>query len=213
MNAIRIVIVDDHPVFRLGLAALLASLPGLDLAGQAADATEALQVIGELQPALVLMDLQLPGASGITVTEQIRLRYPQTAVLMLTMHETDDAVLGALRAGASGYVLKGASPEELERAIRVTADGGTVFSAGAGARVRSLLSSASPPLSRAAFPGLTPREADILEHVARGDANHVIARSLRLSTKTIANNVSNILVKLSAGDRAELIRRAREAGL
>jgi DNA-binding NarL/FixJ family response regulator len=211
MSAIRVVIVDDHPVFRLGLAALLSSLPGLELAGSATGVAEAIRVVAEQEPDVVLMDLQLPDDSGVVATRRIRQNHPGVAVVMLTMNESGDAVRQSIRAGACGYILKGADPDELERAIRVAAAGGTVLSGAAGDRVRSLLCAAGPadePLA-----GLTARETGIVGMVAAGHANHTIARALGLSRKTVANNLSTIIAKLGVPDRAAVIALAREAGL
>ena len=212
MNAIRVVVVDDHPVFRLGLTALLSSLPGIELAGSAVDAAGAVRTVVEQHPDVVLMDIQLPGGSGITATRELRRSCPQAAVVMLTMHESGDAVLQSVRAGARGYLLKGAGPDELERAIRTAAAGGTVFGAAAAERVRELL---APDLDAgpAPLPGLTARETQIVDRVAAGQPNHAVARALGLSSKTVANNLSAILVKLAVPDRAALIALARRAGL
>lgn len=212
MTAVRVVIVDDHPVFRLGLTALLSSLPGVELVGAAVDAVEALRLVGEHRPEVVLMDIQLPGGSGIAATRRIRQDHPGTAVLMLTMHESAEAVRQSVRAGAAGYLLKGADPDELERAIRTAATGGTVFSAVAAERIRELLAPA-PEAVRRPLPGLTARETEIVHLVAAGQANQAIGRTLGLSSKTVANNLSTILVKLAVPDRAAVIALAREAGL
>ena len=212
MSAIRVVVVDDHPVFRLGLSALLSSLPGVELAGAAVDAAEAVRTVVEQHPDVVLMDIQLPGGSGIAATRHLRRDCPQAAVIMLTMHESSEAVLQSVRAGARGYLLKGAGPDELERAIRTVAAGGTVFGAAAAERVRELLApdrDAGPgPL-----PGLTVRETEIVNLVAAGHPNHAIGRALGLSSKTVANNLSAVLVKLAVPDRAAVIALARRAGL
>jgi DNA-binding NarL/FixJ family response regulator len=212
MSPVRVVIVDDHPVFRLGLSALLSSLPGIELAGAAVDAAEAVRTVVEQRPDVVLMDVQLPGGSGIAATRQIRRDCPASAVIMLTMHESSDAVLQSVRAGASGYLLKGADPDELERAIRTVAAGGTVFGAAAAERVRELLDPARDA-GPEALPGLTARETQIVNLVAAGHGNHAVARALGLSSKTVANNLSAILVKLAVPDRAAVIALARRAGL
>ena len=212
MTALRVVIVDDHPVFRMGLAALLGSLPGIELAGAAVDAADAVRTVTEHQPHVVLMDLYLPDESGIVATRRIRREHPGTAVVMLTMSESATAVRESLRAGAAGYVLKDAGPDELERAIRVAAGGGTVLSGPAGDRLRALLTPAGPD-SDGPLPALTARERAVVDLVAAGHGNQAIARRLGLSSKTVANNVSALLTKLGVADRAALTALGREAGL
>jgi DNA-binding NarL/FixJ family response regulator len=201
----RVLIVDDHPVFRDGLAGLLATLPDVTLAASVGSAEEALALVRADPPDVVLMDLNLPGASGVEATRQVLAAAPGTAVLVVTMVDDDDSVLAALRGGARGYVLKGASSGEISAAIRTVAEGGAVFGAG----IASRLVSAQPTAPRAVAGELTARERDVLELLADGASNKQIARSLELSLKTVQNHVSRILDKLQAADRTQAALRAR----
>lgn len=208
---ISVVIVDDHPVYRDGLAALLDVLPGLEVVGRAADGTEAVELVTELRPDVVVMDLQMPKMNGIEATRSITADLPGTAVLVLTMGEDDGTVLAALRAGARGYLRKGAEQDEIVRAITTVHAGGVVFGASLASRIAEVLSPPTRP--ERPFPELTERETEVLDLVAAGRNNAQIAAALYLSPKTVRNNVSNILAKLRATDRAEVIIRARDAGL
>jgi DNA-binding NarL/FixJ family response regulator len=208
---IRVLIADDHPLFRDGLAALLRAGPGTELAAAASAGLEAVELARETQPDVVLMDLRMPGLTGIEATRRIIEDNPRVAVVVLTMLEDDDSVFAALRAGARGYLLKGADQAEIRRAVHAAACGQAIFDSGLAARVLAFFShDTSPPT---VFPQLTERERQILELVAQGRSNTVIASRLHLSQKTIRNNVSNILLKLHVADRAEAIVRARDAGL
>jgi DNA-binding NarL/FixJ family response regulator len=198
-----VLIVDDHPVFRDGLAGLLATLPDLSIVGSVGTAEEALAAVRETPPDVVLMDLNLPSASGVEATRQLLEVAPNTAVLVVTMVDDDDSVVAALRAGARGYVLKGAAAGEISAAIRSVAAGVAVFGAGIASRL------AQPPTARAADPDLTPRERQVLELLADGASNKQIARTLNLSLKTVQNHVSRILDKLQAADRTQAALRAR----
>ena len=212
MSDIRIVIVDDHPIFRLGLAAALESLGGLTVVGRASSEAEAVAVVDRERPDVVVMDLDLGGGSGVEATRAITARHPGVAVLVVTMLADDDSLFASLRAGARGYVLKGADHEDVERAVRAVARGEVLFGAEIASRAISLVSGGStrPPT---AFPELTDREAEVLDLVARGYDNATIARRLVLSNKTIRNYVSGILAKLHAPDRSGLIVMARRAGM
>jgi DNA-binding NarL/FixJ family response regulator len=208
----RVVVAEDHPVFRDGLRALLASLPDVDLVGEAEDGEAAVELAVELRPDLVLMDLAMPRRNGIEATRAITARCPETAVLVLTMLADDDSVFGAMRAGARGYLLKDADREGLARAIDAVRHGGAIFGAGVARRVQAFF--AAGPTGRAApFPELTEREREVLDLIARGHANAEIARRLGITIKTVRNHVSNVLDKLMVADRYEAIVRAREAGL
>jgi len=209
---IRVLIADDHPVFRDGLACLLRAAQDTELAGAAATGTEAVEMAGQAKPDVVVMDLNMPELNGIEATRRIVAESPQIAVVVLTMFEDDDSVFAALRAGARGYLLKGADQEQIRRAVRAAAAGEAIFGAELAARVLaySALRPSAPP---AVFPQLTDREREVLELVARGQSNTAIAARLYLSQKTIRNNVSNILMKLQVADRAQAIVLAREAGL
>jgi DNA-binding NarL/FixJ family response regulator len=209
---IRVLIADDHAGFRAGLAALLATQPGVRLVGEASDGAEAVAMAIELQPDVVLMDLGMPGIDGVTATRRIRETSPHIAVLVLTMVAGNDAVFDALRAGARGYLLKGADRAELTRAIEAVAAGEAIF----GPEVaRRLMQHFATPIAVAAspFPQLSEREREILLLIARGLANQHIADRLGIAPKTVRNHVSNIFAKLEVRDRAEAVVRAREAGL
>ena len=213
MEPIRLLIADDHPFFRDGLRVLLEATPEMAVVGEAADGDAVIALAERLQPDVILMDLKRPGANGIEATRRILAASPHVAVLVVTMYEDDDSVFAALRAGARGYLLKGADEEELLRAIRGVARGEAIF--GPVIARRLLRFFAAPALSAPppAFPQLTEREREILALVARGCPNLDIAGRLFLSPKTVRNHVSNILSKLQVADRAGAIVRAREAGL
>lgn len=209
---LRIVVADDHPVYRDGLAMLLGSVPGLAVVGTAADGESAVGLVLDEQPDVVVMDVQMPGIDGIEATRRITTASPSVGVVVLTMSEDDGTVFSAVRAGARGYLLKGADQEEVVRAITTVAHGGAVFGAALARRISDFFS-AGPAGPEAAFPQLTAREREVLELVAAGRSNAQIAASLYLSPKTVRNNVSNVLAKLQVTDRAQAIVRAREAGL
>jgi len=209
---VRVLIADDHPVFRDGLASLLATQPDVEVVGTAADGAEAVRLSAELAPDVVVMDLQMPGMNGIEATRAIAEAQPDVRVLVFTMGEEDGTVLSAMRAGARGYLVKGAGQDEVARAISTVHAGGLVFGSSLALRIADLLSGAAAP-DRSAFPQLTERELEILDLIAAGRNNAQIASALYLAPKTVRNNVSNILAKLQATDRAEAIIRARDAGL
>ena len=210
MDAIRILIADDHPVFRYGLRALLAAEPGLTVVGEAATCDEALALAEQLQPDVVLMDLNMPGGNGIEATRHIRQSSPRSAILIVTMFD-DDSVFAAMRAGARGYVLKGAQGEETIRAIRAVAHGEAIFSPPIAARLIDAF--AAPAAARQPFPELSARERAVLALMAQGYTNDAIAQRLSLSPKTVRNYVSSIFSKLGVNDRAGAIIRARDHGL
>jgi len=209
---IRVLIADDHPLFRDGLAALLGAAQDTELAGVATTGEEAVEMARLTQPDVVLMDLRMPELNGIEATRRIVAGSPRIAVVVLTMFDDDDSVFAALRAGAHGYLLKGADHEQIGRAVRAAAAGEAIFCAGLAARVLAYFA-AEDSAAPAVFPQLTCREREVLELVAQGRSNTVIAAQVQLSQKTIRNNVSNILVKLQVADRAQAIVRARDAGL
>lgn len=204
----RVLIVDDHPVFRDGLAGLLATLADVTVAGSVGTAEDALEAIKGAAPDVVLMDLNLPGMSGVDATREVTARHPDVAVLVVTMVDDDDTVVAAMRAGARGYVLKGATGAELGAAIRAVAAGGAVFGAAIANRLVNAPTSAAAPTDPAVA-DLTPREREVLAMLADGASNKQIARTLGLSLKTVQNHVSRILDKLQATDRTQAALRAR----
>ena len=208
---IRILIADDHAAFRSGLSALLRTQPGFLLTGEAQTGVEAVEMALELQPDVVIMDLNMPGLDGISATRQIVDASPHIAVLVLTMADDDAALFDAVRAGARGYVLKGADRGELSRAIRAVASGEAIFGPDVARRLMAFFAEA--PRAAAAFPELSVREREVLELVARGLSNQQIVDRLVISPKTVRNHVSNIFSKLRVRDRAAAIVRAREAGM
>jgi DNA-binding NarL/FixJ family response regulator len=212
MTDIRVVVVDDHQIVRDGLVALLGALDGVEVAGTAADGRDALHVVDETRPDVVVMDIQMPQLDGIEATRRITARHEGVRVVMLTMNEDDDPVLGAIRAGASGYLLKGSGAEEVLNAVRAAHAGGMVFGASLATRVAGLFA-AGPAPTPVAFPELTDRERTVLDLLAAGRSNDAIAREIYVSGKTVRNIVSSIYTKLHAPDRAAAIIKAREAGL
>jgi DNA-binding NarL/FixJ family response regulator len=210
---LRVVVVDDHPMYRDGLVMTLRAARDFDPVGEAADGESALRLTAALQPDLVLMDLRLPGMSGIEATRRLVEADPSVRVVVVSMVEDDDSIFAAMRAGASGYLLKGADRDELLSALRAVSVGEVIFGAAIARRVLGFFAGRSPSAAAAAFPDLTSRELEILERIARGAANPVIARDLGLSEKTVRNHVSTILNKLQVADRGAAIARARDAGL
>jgi DNA-binding NarL/FixJ family response regulator len=213
METIRILIADDQLITRQGLRTLLAATPGIEVIGEAANGAEVIELAANLQPDVILMDLKMPGINGIEATRRIHRTSPHIALLVVTMFADDTSVFPAIRAGASGYLLKDADQAELVRAIQTVAAGGVIFSPGIARRVLQYL--AEPPSNAPpqAFDELTPREHEILELIARGYRNAEIAEQLVLSPKTVSNHVSNVLLKLQAADRTQLMLLALEAGL
>jgi DNA-binding NarL/FixJ family response regulator len=210
MEPLRILIADDHPVFRDGMRALIASLPELEAVGAATTGDEAIALAATLQPDVILMDLKMPGVGGIAATRQILDTSPHIRILIVTMFEDDESVFAALRAGARGYILKGANPNEIVRAIGAVGAGEAIFSPAIAQR---LLDFFAAPRPAAILPELTDREREILTLIVQGQTNQAIATQLVLSLKTVRNYVSNIFSKLQVADRAEAILRARDAGL
>jgi DNA-binding NarL/FixJ family response regulator len=208
---IRVVLADDHPVVRAGLEALLTSLPGIEVVGVASNGREAVREVITVRPDVAVLDLQMPELDGFAATRELTRSAPEVAVLVLTMFEDDDSVFAAMRAGARGYVVKGAEQEEIARAIRAVAAGEAIFGPGVARRVLSFFS--APPPAAEPFPELTTRERQILDLLAAGLSNTAIADRLDLASKTVANNVSTIFTKLGIADRATAIIQARNAGL
>jgi len=213
-STIRIVVVDDHRIFRDGLLALLAAAPDTDVVGDAGSGEEALEVIAATLPDVVLMDIAMPGMSGLEAVRHVHHDHPDVSIVMLTMLDDDDSLFAAMCAGARGYLLKGADTDEVLKTVRAVAAGDALFGAAMAERLTGLFRHAEGRgLTVAPFPQLTDREREILALVAEGRDNASIARTLYISTKTVSNNVSNILTKLGLADRPQAIVAAREAGL
>ena len=210
---IRIVIADDHPLFRSGLRVLLESVADTEVVGEAANGDEAVAAAAELRPDVLVMDISMPGLNGIDATRRIVDGPSDARVLVMTMHEEDEAVFAAIRAGARGYILKGAGQEETLRAIRSVAHGEAIFGARVAADLTRFLTTHAPAAPGLAFPQLTEREVEILELLAERRTNAEIAAQLYLSQKTVRNYVSAIFAKLQVADRAEAGLVARAAGL
>ena len=213
MERIRILIADDHPVFRYGLRALLAAEPTTEVIGEATTGEEAIAKASSLQPDVILMDLNMPGINGIEATRRILEMTPHMSILVLTMFDDDDSIFAAMRAGARGYLLKGAEGEETMRAIQAVSSGEAIFSPAIARKLMQYFGARRPTAPPQAFPELTEREREILTLIAQGYTNAAIAEKLVLSPKTVRNHVSNIFSKLQVADRAEAIIRARDAGL
>jgi len=208
---LRVVVADDHPMVRYGIAAVLGGVDRVDLVGEAADGDELLAVVRRERPDVVLTDLSMPGRSGMEAIRLLMAEDPQLPVLVLTMHADDESVFAALRAGARGYLIKGADGTELVRAIETVAAGDAVYGAAVAGRIVALLSESRAPA--VAFPDLTDRERQVLDLLASGLRNHAIAQRLGLSEKTVRNHVSSVLLKLQVPDRTAAAIKAREAGL
>ncbi len=208
---LRVVIADDHPVVRDGLSALLASVPSVVVAGVAGSGREAVQAAVTLRPDVLVMDIQMPELNGVAAAAEIARAAPGVAVLMLTMFDDDDSVFAAMRAGARGYVLKGAQQDEIVRAIHSVAAGEAIFGPGIARRVLGLVS--APPPAAVPFEELTSRERDVLDLIAAGVRNAEIARQMSIAPKTVANHISAIFNKLQVADRSQAIVLARDAGL
>ena len=211
---VRVVVVDDHAIVRDGLVALLGALDGISVVGSAADGRAALHVVASSEPDVVIMDIQMPELDGIEATRFITGRHPSVRVVMLTMNEDDETVLAAIRAGASGYLLKGSGADEVLTAVRAAAAGGMVFGAALAGRVAAYFSGVRAPAPETAdpFPDLTDREREVLELLASGASNDAIARATYVSDKTVRNTISSIYTKLHATGRGDAIVKAREAG-
>jgi DNA-binding NarL/FixJ family response regulator len=216
METIRILIADDHPLFRDGLRVLLESVPDMQVIGEAATGEQAASQAATLRPDLILMDIKMPGINGLEATRRILQTNSHIRILMLTMFEDDESVFAAVRAGARGYLLKGAVQEETLRAIRAVASGEAIFGPAIAERLMQYFSSMRPAGTSGPaqyFPELTEREYEILALIAQRKSNADIAAQLVLSPKTVRNHVSNILSKLQVADRAEAMRAAWAAGL
>jgi DNA-binding NarL/FixJ family response regulator len=213
MDTIRILIADDQTITRSGLQSLLATQEGLEIVGEAKNGEEAIELATLLEPDVILMDLRMPSINGIEATRRIHRTSPHIGILVVTVFEDDTSVFPAIRAGARGYLLKNTEQDELLRAIRTVANGGAIFSPGIAQRVLGYLNPPESAAPKNAFDELTAREQGILEFIAQGKTNGEIAETLGLSPKTVSNNISNVLVKVQATDRAKLMLMALEAGM
>lgn len=209
---IRLMVVDDHTLFRQGLSAVLGAADDIEVVGEASNGEEAVARAAELMPSLILMDIQMPELNGIEATRRIAASDPEVGVIVLTMFEDDDSVFAAMRAGARGYILKGADQAELLRAVRAVAAGEALFGPSIARRLITFFASGERERVRP-FPELTDREREVLALVASGSSNSDIARKLVVSQKTVRNHISNIFNKLAVADRSQAIVRARQAGL
>lgn len=210
---IRILIVDDHPIFRDGLRALLSSLTEFEVVGEAADGGDAIDKAQRLQPDIIFMDLKMPRLDGLQAIRQISQIDPHIGIIVVTMFDNDQAIFSALKAGARGYVIKDTSQAEFVQAIRVVAGGGVMLGAALAERVQDYFAALAPKRDRLIFPELTDREREVLGLIARGLSNAHITAQLGVSPKTIRNHITNIFDKLQVVTRAEAIVRARDAGL
>jgi DNA-binding NarL/FixJ family response regulator len=217
VDPLRILVADDHPLFRGGLRALLGAVPETELAGEATTGEEAVALAAELQPDVIVMDLQMPGVSGVEATRRVLDTSPHVGVLIVTMFEDDYSVFAAMRAGAKGYVLKDTDEEDILHAIRAVGRGEAIFSPAVARRIIDFFTGVQAGAERdvppRTFPELTAREREVLDLIAQGLSNPEIAARLYLSPKTVRNHVSNIFAKLQVADRAQAIVRARRAGL
>jgi DNA-binding NarL/FixJ family response regulator len=212
-RTIRVLIADDHAVYRWGLHTLLGSEADMEAVGEAATGKEVVERAAELRPDVILMDIQMPQINGIEATRRILDADPHIGVVVLTMFEDDDSVFSAMRAGARGYVLKGAHPSEILKVVRAVADGEAHFGPEIARRLMDFFSAPRPASPEETFPELTSREREILDLIAQGHSNAKIAARLFLSPRTVSNHISHIFTKLQVADRAHAIIRAREAGL
>jgi DNA-binding NarL/FixJ family response regulator len=212
-DRVGVLLADDHPLYRRGLRQLLDSLESVTVLGEVEDGAAAVAAAQELQPDVVVMDLNMPGMDGVEATRRVVAASPHIGVLVVTMHDDDDSVFAAMRAGARGYLLKGADAAEIARAVQAVAGGEAIFGPSVARRVLEWFAAPRPAAMTAVFPELTEREHEVLDLIAAGRSNPDIAATLVLSPKTVRNHVSNIFTKLQVADRAEAIVLAREAGL
>jgi DNA-binding NarL/FixJ family response regulator len=216
-DTIRLLVADDHALFREGLQALFSAVPGIEVVGEAATGDEALSMAEKLRPDIILMDITMPGMDGIQATRQVLRANPAIGVIIVTMLEEDASLFSAMKAGARGYVLKGAHHQELLQTVRAVAGGQVLFGPSTASRIMGFFqdfeADQMPPLPEEAFPELTPRELEVLELIAQGTNNSQIAEKLVISDKTVRNHVTNIFGKLQVADRAQAIIKARDAGL
>ena len=212
MTPVRVLVVDDHQLFRDGVRALLGSLPGAEVVGEASSGSEAVELVAALLPDVVLMDVQMPDMSGLEATRRVVATHPSVGVVIVTMFDDDETVFAAMRAGARGYVLKGAGQDDLTRAIDAVARGEAIYGPAVAGRILQFFKASRADLPLDAFPDLTEREREVLDLIAAGMANAAIGRRLGITEKTVKNHVSNIYGKLHVTDRAQAMLRARDAG-
>jgi DNA-binding NarL/FixJ family response regulator len=210
---VRVVLADDHPMVRYGITAVLADAPEVAVVGEAGDGEELLAAVARHRPDVVVTDLDMPGLDGIAATRRLRAEHPGVRVLVLTLHEEDEPLFAALRAGAQGYLLKGADRAELVRAILSVAEGQAVYGAAVASRIAAFFTGAQQEYASQVFPELTERERDVLSLLAAGRRNSEIAQALGLSDKTVRNHVSSVLLKLQVPDRTAAALKAKESGL
>lgn len=214
MEIIRTMVVDDHTLFRKGLRALLEQMEGLEVVGEASAGPEAVTLAEKLVPDVVLMDIQMPGMSGIEVTKHILQENPHIGIILVTMFDDSESVLAGMRAGARGYVLKGAEPDELRHAIEAANRGEVLLSPAIAAKlVRRFEVLPDPQEARVLYEELTPRELEVLRLAAEGLSNKEIAATLILSEKTVKNRITNIFAKLRVNDRTQAVLHALRTGL
>ena len=217
MKPIRVLIADDHALFREGLHAIFKSVSDIEIVGEAGTGREALTLASDLKPDVILMDIQMPDLNGVEVTQRILETFPDVGIIIVTMLEDDDSLFSAMRAGARGYVLKGADKAEMLKSIRAVAGGEALFGPTIAARLLNFFQGNRPQPTgespASPFPELTEREREVLTCIARGDTNAEIAEQLTISLKTVRNHVSNIFTKLQVVNRAQAAIRARDAGL
>ena len=212
-RTIRILVADDHAVYREGLRAVLGPEPDMEVVGEAGTGKEVVERAAEIRPDAILMDIQMPQINGIEATRRILKANPHVGVVVLTMFEDDDSVFSAMRAGARGYVLKGAPPSEILKVLRAVAGGEAHFGPEIAKRLMDFFSTPRFASSEETFPELSPREREILDLIAQGHSNAKIAARLYLSPRTVGNHISHIFTKLQVADRVHAIIRAREEGL
>ena len=213
MTAIRVVIADDHPMYRYGLSAVLGTQPGIELVAEAADGLELVRIVRETRPDVVVTDLAMPGLGGAEAAARLLADSPGLAVLMLTMHQDDESLFAALRAGARGYLLKGSDRTELTTAIEAVARGEAVYGPGVAQRIIDFFAGSREHYVKRAFPDLTDRERDVLDLLAQGSSNREIASHLGIADKTVRNHLSSVFLKLQVNDRTAAALKARNVGL
>lgn len=217
MTSIRVLVVDDHTLFRDGLSAILMNVPDIEVVGEAGTGLEAVAQAESLAPDVILMDINMPDLNGIEATQQVLAIHPDTGIIMLTMLEDDDSLFAAMCAGARGYILKGADKAEVLKTIRAVASGEALFGPAIAGRLTAFFQNSREAAQQnevsSPFPDLTDREREVLELIAQGENNQEIAQQLHISAKTVSNHISNIFNKLQVVDRAQAIVKARQAGL